>query len=116
MRLRQVINQTMEVEIGQLRDDTGGIRGLGKVEKVYLDNTNLAYLLGTEKLDSHQKSHRARHPVTRPLCVRVAKYAIISAGRMSKIREWMSKIRELMLKIREWSSKICNFCGKINKK
>jgi predicted AAA+ superfamily ATPase len=32
--------------IGQLRDDTGGIRGLGKVEKVYLDNTNLAYVMG----------------------------------------------------------------------
>ena len=37
--------------IGQLRDDTGGIRGLGKVEKVYLDNTNLAYLLGHESAD-----------------------------------------------------------------
>ena len=32
--------------ISQLRDDTGGIRGVGKVEKVYLDNPNLAYLLG----------------------------------------------------------------------
>jgi predicted AAA+ superfamily ATPase len=32
--------------ISQLRDDTGGIRGLGKVEKIYLDNTNLAYELG----------------------------------------------------------------------
>ena len=31
--------------IGQLRDDTGGIRGLGKVEKVYVDNTNLMYAL-----------------------------------------------------------------------
>lgn len=29
----------------QLKDDTGGIRGLGKVEKVYLDNTNLVYVL-----------------------------------------------------------------------
>lgn len=29
--------------ISQLRDDTGGIRGLGKVEKIYLDNTNLIY-------------------------------------------------------------------------
>ena len=29
--------------IAQLRDDTNGIRGLGKVEKVYLDNTNLIY-------------------------------------------------------------------------
>lgn len=27
--------------IGQLRDDTGGIRGIGKVEKVYLDNATL---------------------------------------------------------------------------
>ena len=31
--------------IAQLRDDTGGIRGLGKVDKVYLDNTNLIYNL-----------------------------------------------------------------------
>lgn len=37
--------------IGQLRNDTGGIRGLGKVEKVYLDNTNLAYILGHESTD-----------------------------------------------------------------
>ena len=37
--------------IGQLRDDTGGIRGIGKVEKVYLDNTSLAYLLGREAID-----------------------------------------------------------------
>lgn len=29
--------------IGQLRDDTGGMRGLGKIEKVYVDNTNLMY-------------------------------------------------------------------------
>lgn len=31
--------------IGQLRDDTGGMRGLGKVEKVYIDNPNLMYAL-----------------------------------------------------------------------
>ena len=37
--------------IGQLRDDTGGIRGIGKVEKVYLDNTCLSYLLGHETTD-----------------------------------------------------------------
>ena len=37
--------------IGQLRDDTGGIRGVGKVEKVYLDNTNLAYVLGGAATD-----------------------------------------------------------------
>ena len=34
--------------ISQLRDATGGIRGLGKVEKVYLDNTNLAFNLAKE--------------------------------------------------------------------
>jgi len=37
--------------IGQLRDDTGGMRGLGKVEKVYLDNTNMQYALVGEKAD-----------------------------------------------------------------
>lgn len=31
--------------IAQLRDDTGGLRGLGKVEKIYLDNSNLMYAL-----------------------------------------------------------------------
>lgn len=31
--------------VAQLREGTGGIRGLGKVNKVYLDNTNLAYAL-----------------------------------------------------------------------
>ena len=37
--------------IAQLRDDTGGIRGLGKVDKIYLDNTNLIYNLGGEKAE-----------------------------------------------------------------
>ena len=31
--------------IGQLRDDTGGLRGLGKVEKVYIDNPTLMTVL-----------------------------------------------------------------------
>ena len=31
--------------IGLLKDDTAGMRGLGKVEKVYLDNPNLMYTL-----------------------------------------------------------------------
>lgn len=34
--------------IAQLRDNTGGIRGLGKVDKVYLDNTNLIYSLADD--------------------------------------------------------------------
>lgn len=37
--------------IGQLRDDTGGMRGLGKVEKVLLGNTNIQYTLVGEKAD-----------------------------------------------------------------
>ena len=37
--------------MGQLRDETGGIRGLGKVEKVYLDNTNLMAALVSEGAD-----------------------------------------------------------------
>ena len=31
--------------IGQLRDETGGMRGLGKTDNVYLDNPNLIYAL-----------------------------------------------------------------------
>lgn len=34
--------------IGQLRDDTGGFRGLGKIEKIFIDNPNLMYALGTD--------------------------------------------------------------------
>lgn len=38
--------------IAQLRDNTGGVRGLGKVDKVYLDNTNLVYSLGKDSADA----------------------------------------------------------------
>lgn len=34
--------------IKQLYDATGGVRGLGKITKLYLENTNLAYVLGKE--------------------------------------------------------------------
>mgnify|MGYP000932936847 FL=1 len=37
--------------IAQLRDATGGVRALGKVDKIYLDNTNLIYSLGREASD-----------------------------------------------------------------
>lgn len=37
--------------IAQLRTDTGGIRGLGKVDKVYLDNTNIMFSLVGERAD-----------------------------------------------------------------
>lgn len=35
--------------IGQLRDNTGGLRGLGKVEKIYIDNPNLMTVLAYGK-------------------------------------------------------------------
>ena len=35
--------------IGQLRTETGGIRGLGKIDKVYLDNTNIIFNLVGDK-------------------------------------------------------------------
>jgi len=35
--------------IAQLRDAIGGIRGLGKVNKIYLDNTNLIFNLAEDK-------------------------------------------------------------------
>lgn len=37
--------------IAQLRDAVGGLRGLGKAEKVYLDNTNLIYVLSPKRAD-----------------------------------------------------------------
>lgn len=37
--------------IGQFRDDTGGMRGLGKVEKVYIDNPSLMNVLSGWKTD-----------------------------------------------------------------
>jgi len=38
--------------ITQLRDATGGIRGLGKVDKIYLDNTNMIYSLASSNSNS----------------------------------------------------------------
>ena len=56
--------------IAQLRDDTGGIRGLGKVDKVYLDNTNLIYNLadGTSNIGNIRETFflnqmRVKHDV-----------------------------------------------------
>lgn len=37
--------------IGQLRTSTGGIQGLGKVYKIYLDNPNLIYTLGAQNVE-----------------------------------------------------------------
>ncbi len=37
--------------IAQLRDAVGGLRGLGKTEKLYLDNTNLIYVLSPKRAD-----------------------------------------------------------------
>lgn len=37
--------------ISQLRDSTGGIQGLGKVDKIYLDNTALVYALGDQNVE-----------------------------------------------------------------
>ena len=38
--------------IAQLREATGGIKGLGKVNKIYLDNTNLIYCLANENANT----------------------------------------------------------------
>lgn len=38
--------------IAQLRDTTGGLRGLGKTEKLYLDNTNLIYTLAANRAET----------------------------------------------------------------
>ncbi len=57
--------------ISQLRNKTGGIKGLGKVEKIYLDNTNLVYNLSDDKPNIGNlretfffNQTRVKHPVT----------------------------------------------------
>ncbi|GAP67725.1 predicted ATPase, AAA superfamily [Bacteroidales bacterium 6E] len=57
--------------IAQLRDSTGGIRGLGKVDKIYLDNTNLIYSLASDNANKGNiretffvNQLRVRHNVT----------------------------------------------------
>ena len=57
--------------IAQLRDSTGGIRGLGKVDKIYLDNTNLIYSLASDNANKGNiretfflNQLRVRHDVT----------------------------------------------------
>ena len=37
--------------LAQLKDGTGGLGELGKVQKIYLDNTNLMYTLGNDEAD-----------------------------------------------------------------
>lgn len=51
--------------ISQLRADTGGIRLLGKVDKVYLNNPNLAYALSTTSPDVGNLRETAFYALTR---------------------------------------------------
>ena len=54
--------------IGQLRTSTGGIQGLGKVDKVYLDNTPLIYALGNQNLEIGTVRETFFFNQTRSLC------------------------------------------------
>ena len=54
--------------VGQLRDETGGIRSLGKVEKVFVDNTNLMYMLGTAETNTGNLRETFFYNQTREVC------------------------------------------------
>lgn len=54
--------------IGQLRDETGGLRSLGKVEKVYVDNTNIMYVLGTAETNTGNLRETFFYNQTREVC------------------------------------------------
>ena len=66
--------------LGQLRDSTGGIRSLGKVEKVYLNNTALAYHLsgGSPDIGSVRESffYSQLHTVTEVLSSPISDFQI----------------------------------------
>lgn len=54
--------------IGQLRDETGGLRSLGKVEKVFVDNTNLMYALGAVGANTGSLRETFFYNQTRNVC------------------------------------------------
>lgn len=54
--------------IGQLRDETGGLRSLGKVEKIYLDNTNIARALGADSTNMGNLRETFFYNQTRVVC------------------------------------------------
>lgn len=54
--------------IGQLRDETGGLRSLGKVEKIYLDNTNIARVLGADSTNMGNLRETFFYNQTRVVC------------------------------------------------
>ena len=54
--------------IGQLRDETGGIRSLGKVEKVFVDNTNIMFMLGMAETNSGNLRETFFYNQTREVC------------------------------------------------
>lgn len=66
--------------IAMLRDSTTGIRSLGKVEKVYLDNTNIIYALashdaniGNVRETFFMNQMRVKHPV---VCSKISDFEV----------------------------------------
>lgn len=54
--------------VGQLRDETGGLRSMGKVEKVFVDNPNLMFLLGKENANTGNIRETFFYNQTREVC------------------------------------------------
>lgn len=82
--------------IGQLRDDTSGLRGLGKVEKVYLDNPSLMSALapgranvGTLRETFFYNQMRLNYPVSasRAADFRIGDYTFEIGGRNKTQRQ-----------------------------
>lgn len=80
----------------QLRDATGGIRGLAKVDKIYLDNTNLIYSLAGSSSDSGNIQEtfflnqlRLKHDVvTSPVAdFRIGEYTFEVGGRNKGLKQ-----------------------------
>lgn len=54
--------------IGQLRDETGGLQSLGKVEKIFLDNTNIMSVLGADSANTGNLRETFFYNQTRVVC------------------------------------------------
>lgn len=91
--------------IAQLRDDTQGIRGLGKVNKVYLENSNLIFNLASDKsnigniretffLNQMQVKHSVRSSKTADFMI--ADYTF-ELGGQSKTKKQIASIKNAFI-------------------
>ena len=95
VHMRQVVGNAIKM-LNILRDGTWGISSLGKVEKVYLNNTNIAYAIAGEVTNVGNARETAFFSMVMPVAdivsspaadFRVGKYTFEVGGRSKSQRQ-----------------------------